>query len=61
MHPSPGTPFPSRVRHAVEGLTPGYFALVMASGIISTGVAEVSAARRPEDDADAGTAARPLR
>jgi tellurite resistance protein TehA-like permease len=38
MHPSPGTRFPSRVRHAVEGLTPGYFALVMASGIISTGM-----------------------
>jgi tellurite resistance protein TehA-like permease len=27
-----------RIRHAVEGLTPGYFALVMASGIISTGL-----------------------
>ena len=28
----------SRVRRAVEGLTPGYFALVMASGIISVGM-----------------------
>jgi tellurite resistance protein TehA-like permease len=27
-----------RVRRAVEGLTPGYFALVMASGIISVGM-----------------------
>lgn len=27
-----------RVRRAVEGLTPGYFALVMASGIISAGM-----------------------
>jgi len=27
-----------RVRQAVEGLTPGYFALVMASGIISVGM-----------------------
>lgn len=27
-----------RLRHAVEGLTPGYFALVMASGIISIGL-----------------------
>ena len=27
-----------RTRHAVEGLTPGYFALVMASGIISVGL-----------------------
>jgi tellurite resistance protein TehA-like permease len=27
-----------RVEHAVEGLTPGYFALVMASGIISVGM-----------------------
>jgi tellurite resistance protein TehA-like permease len=27
-----------RVARAVEGLTPGYFALVMASGIISTGM-----------------------
>lgn len=27
-----------RVRPAVEGLTPGYFALVMASGIISVGM-----------------------
>jgi tellurite resistance protein TehA-like permease len=29
---------PARVRIAVEGLTPGYFALVMASGIISVGL-----------------------
>ena len=29
---------PHRVRHAVHGLTPGYFALVMASGIISVGM-----------------------
>jgi tellurite resistance protein TehA-like permease len=28
----------ARVRRAVEGLTPGYFALVMASGIISVGM-----------------------
>lgn len=28
----------ARVAHAVEGLTPGYFALVMASGIISVGM-----------------------
>ena len=28
-----------RLRHAVCGLTPGYFALVMASGIISVGMA----------------------
>ena len=28
-----------RVRTAVEGLTPGYFALVMASGILSVGLA----------------------
>jgi tellurite resistance protein TehA-like permease len=28
----------TRVRTAVEGLTPGYFALVMASGIISVGM-----------------------
>jgi tellurite resistance protein TehA-like permease len=28
----------ARVRDAVEGLTPGYFALVMASGIISVGM-----------------------
>lgn len=27
-----------RVRHAVHGLTPGYFALVMSSGIISVGM-----------------------
>lgn len=27
-----------RIRRAVEGLTPGYFALVMASGIISVGM-----------------------
>jgi tellurite resistance protein TehA-like permease len=27
-----------RVAHAVEGLTPGYFALVMATGIVSTGL-----------------------
>jgi tellurite resistance protein TehA-like permease len=27
-----------RVAHAVEGLTPGYFALVMATGILSTGL-----------------------
>lgn len=27
-----------RVRHAVEGLNPGYFALVMASGIVSIGM-----------------------
>ena len=27
-----------RVRHAVRGLTPGYFALVMGSGIISVGM-----------------------
>ncbi|WP_219420328.1 tellurite resistance/C4-dicarboxylate transporter family protein [Pseudonocardia nigra] len=27
-----------RVRHAVRGLTPGYFALVMSSGIISVGM-----------------------
>lgn len=30
--------FGSRVRAAVKGLTPGYFALVMASGIISVGM-----------------------
>ncbi|HEY3559433.1 MAG TPA: tellurite resistance/C4-dicarboxylate transporter family protein [Kribbella sp.] len=30
--------FGARVRRAVEGLTPGYFALVMASGIISVGL-----------------------
>ncbi|MEV0283715.1 MULTISPECIES: tellurite resistance/C4-dicarboxylate transporter family protein [unclassified Kribbella] len=30
--------FGARVRRAVEGLTPGYFALVMASGIISVGM-----------------------
>ena len=28
-----------RVRASVEGLTPGYFALVMASGILSVGMA----------------------
>ena len=28
----------ARVRRSVEGLTPGYFALVMASGIISVGM-----------------------
>lgn len=28
----------SRVRRAVEGLTPGYFALVMATGIVSVGM-----------------------
>lgn len=27
-----------RIRHAVQGLTPGYFALVMASGILSVGM-----------------------
>lgn len=27
-----------RVRHAVQGLTPGYFAIVMASGIVSIGM-----------------------
>ena len=27
-----------RVRHAVRGLTPGYFALVMATGIVSVGL-----------------------
>ncbi len=31
--------FAVRVARAVEGLTPGYFALVMASGIISVGMA----------------------
>lgn len=30
--------FRGRMRHAVAGLTPGYFALVMASGIISVGM-----------------------
>lgn len=30
--------FAQRVRSAVEGLTPGYFALVMATGIISVGM-----------------------
>ena len=30
--------FGARVRRAVEGLTPGYFALVMATGIISVGM-----------------------
>ena len=32
------TTLTNRVRTAVEGLTPGYFALVMASGIISVGM-----------------------
>ena len=27
-----------RVRHAIRGLTPGYFALVIGSGIISVGM-----------------------
>ena len=31
--------FVDRVRDSVEGLTPGYFALVMASGILSVGMA----------------------
>jgi tellurite resistance protein TehA-like permease len=30
--------FQGRIRHAVRGLTPGYFALVMGSGIISVGM-----------------------
>ena len=30
--------FGARVRRAVEGLTPGYFALVMATGILSVGM-----------------------
>jgi len=34
-----GTTFGMRLRHAVESLTPGYFALVMATGIISVGLA----------------------
>jgi tellurite resistance protein TehA-like permease len=34
--PAPG--FGDRVRRAVRGLTPGYFAIVMASGIISVGM-----------------------
>jgi tellurite resistance protein TehA-like permease len=33
-----GSPFVARLGSAVEGLTPGYFALVMASGIISVGL-----------------------
>ncbi len=37
MVPPPST-LPNRVDAAVEGLTPGYFALVMATGIVSIGV-----------------------
>lgn len=33
-----------RVERAVEGLTPGYFALVMASGIVSVGMRVVLSA-----------------
>ncbi len=33
-----GNSLGGRIRHAVAGLTPGYFALVMASGIISVGM-----------------------
>lgn len=37
--PSVSEQFLKRVRDSVEGLTPGYFALVMSSGILSVGMA----------------------
>jgi tellurite resistance protein TehA-like permease len=37
MDPTPGVPLRGRLGRAIEGLTPGYFALVMATGIVSIG------------------------
>jgi tellurite resistance protein TehA-like permease len=37
MDPTPGVRLRRRLGRAIEGLTPGYFALVMATGIVSIG------------------------